>query len=548
MMGSMTGREPIADTMQSRTAELFPIRCLTRKPWLLAVLLLVLAFVAYKPAWRAGFIWDDDDHLTTNTVLTVPYGLSLVWSSVAYSRYYPLTLTTFWCERQLWGLNPLPYHLVNIALHAINGFLVFLLLFRLRVPSPWLAAVVWVLHPVNVESVAWITELKNTQSGFFFFGALLCFLQFEAKQQRHWYALALLCGACALLSKASTVILPLALLLCVWWERGHWRRHDFLRMVPFFVMAGLMSLLAIVEQRGNIMRQGSAEWSMGVGQCLLIAGKAIWFYLGKIIWPVNLTFVYPRWELSTNSPASYLPMVGLIAVAIILWISRRQSWARACIFGFGFFVVALLPVLGFFDVFYFRYSFVADHFQYLASLGVIACITSGMAYVLEHNRLSPAVYVALLVTLSVMTWRQSQVYHDTETLWSDTVAKNPNGWMPQYNLAETLWQAGRHEESIPHFERALQLNSHYTDAQYNPEFSLAQLGRLAEAIGQSTQKFRIKTNYAEAHNQLGIALLQGDRASDAISQFKEALRLQPDYPGAQSNLKIAVAQFSAGHN
>ena len=543
MMGPMTGREPGANATKPRTVELFPINCLARKPWLLAALLVLLTFTAYKPAWRAGFIWDDDDHLTTNAVLAVPYGLSLVWTSITYSRYYPLTLTTFWCERQLWGLNPLPYHLVNIALHAINGLLVFLLLRRLRVPAAWLAAAVWVLHPVNVESVAWITELKNTQSGFFFFGALLCFLQFETKEQWRWYGLALLCGACALLSKASTVVLPLALLLCVWWERGYWRRHDFLRMMPFFVMAGLTSLLAIVEQRGNIVRQGAAEWSIGMGQRLLIAGKAIGFYFGKIIWPVNLTFVYPRWELAANSPASYLPIAGVVAVGTILWTWRRQSWARAAIFGLGFFVVALLPVLGFFDVFYFRYSFVADHFQYLASLGVIACITSGMVHVLKANRLSPAIYTALLVTLSVMTWRQSQVYQDSETLWGDTVAKNPNGWMPQYNFAETLWQAGRHEEAVPHFERALQLNSRYTDPWYHPEFSLTQLGRLAEAIGQSTQKFRIKTNYAEAHNQLGLALLQTGRPSDAIPEFQEALRLQPDYPDAQRNLKIAFGRL-----
>lgn len=168
MMNPMTGREPIADTTQPRLAESFPTSYLGQRPWLLAVLLVILTFTAYQPAWHAGFIWDDDDHLTANTVLSVPYGLSLVWSSVTYSRYYPLTLTTFWCEQKLWGLNPLPYHLVNIALHATNAFLVFFLLRRLRVRAAWLAAAVWVLHPVNVESVAWITELKNTQSVFSF--------------------------------------------------------------------------------------------------------------------------------------------------------------------------------------------------------------------------------------------------------------------------------------------------------------------------------------------------------------------------------------------
>src|SRR5208283_2316623 len=155
--------------------------------WFLTVGFLAIAFFVYQPAWHAGFIWDDDDHLTANPAMTAPHGLKMIWSSLATSRYYPLTLTTFWVQRQLWELDPLPYHMVNIALHALSGFLIFLVLRRLRVPAAWLAAMLWVLHPVNVESVAWITELKNTQSGVFFFLSILCFLRFEADRKHGWY-------------------------------------------------------------------------------------------------------------------------------------------------------------------------------------------------------------------------------------------------------------------------------------------------------------------------------------------------------------------------
>ena len=212
-----------------------------KSPVFRAALIVLLTIGAYIPALRGGFIWDDDDHLTANPAMTAPHGLRMIWSSVAISRYYPLTLTSFWVQHRLWGLRPMPYHVVNIVLHAINGVLVFLMLSRLKIPAAWLAAALWAVHPVNAESVSWITELKNTQSGFFFFCAVLWFLRFEAEERCSWYALALVCGAAALLSKASTVVLPLALLLCVWWERGRWGWTDLRRILPFFVNGDMSS-------------------------------------------------------------------------------------------------------------------------------------------------------------------------------------------------------------------------------------------------------------------------------------------------------------------
>src|SRR5579859_2404732 len=286
--------------------------------WLAMLALAALTFAAHAPALRNGFIWDDDDHFTQNRAMTAPDGLHKIWSSLATSRYYPLALTTFWLQRRLWGLNPLPYHAFNIALHAVNAVLAFVLLRRLNIRGAWVAAALWAVHPVNVESVAWVTELKNVQSGLFFFLALLCFFRFERETRRGWYVLSLACFAAALLSKPSTVVLPVILLVCAWWRRNRWAREDFMRVTPFFAMAAAMSLLTIAEQRGQIDR-APQEWSLSLTERLAVAGHAIWFYAGKVLWPAHLIFVYPRWEIHADSPASLVPPLAVGMVAVALW-------------------------------------------------------------------------------------------------------------------------------------------------------------------------------------------------------------------------------------
>jgi tetratricopeptide (TPR) repeat protein len=513
--------------------------------------LVVATFVAYQSAWRAGFIWDDDEHLTANPAMTAPNGLQMIWSSLTISRYYPLTLTSFWVQRRLWGLNPMPYHLVNIALHAINGVLVFLLLRRLRVPGAWLAAFLWALHPVNVESVAWITEMKNTQSGLFFFMAILCFLRFAAHKKPLWYALALLCGLAALLSKPSTVVLPLVLLLCVWWEQGRWQRADIARIVPFFGLAFGMSALTVIEQRGHILRASLPEWKLTVADRLVVAGKAVWFYAAKLLWPVDLTFVYPHWDLETKSFLSWLPLAGVIAGGAVLWVWRRRPWARVGLFGLGCFVAGLLPVLGFFDVFYFLYSFVADHFQYLASVAFIALVAGVATRICEGGgrvgrHIGTVTGAATLIVLGALTWTQGSVYRNFETLWRDTLAKNPDCWMAHNNLGDVLHKAGDVQEAIGHYEQALRLKPDYAEVHYNLGNVLNESGRNAEAIGHYQQALRIRPRYAEAQNNWGNALRQMGRPADAIAHYEQALRLKPDYAEVHFNLGNVLHQ--AGRN
>jgi tetratricopeptide (TPR) repeat protein len=545
----MTSWKPIDDAPHQPTALSSPATkiSLAHRPWLLALVLVLVTFAAYTPVWHAGFIWDDDDHLTANHAVAASNGLKMIWSSLHTSRYYPLTLTTFWFERRLWGLDPRPYHLVNIALHAANGVLIFLLLRRWRIPGAWLAAMLWLLHPVNVESVAWITELKNTQSGLFFFLSILGFLRFDAGKNHRWYVLALACGLAAMLSKPSTVVLPVVLLLCVWWERGILQRADIMRVIPFFTMALGMSALTVAEQRGMVLGAGTTEWQLGPAERLGIAGKAVWFYAAKAVWPVRLTFVYPRWDMDASSPLFWAPLAAVVAVGVILWKRRSLPGCRAALFGWAFFLVALGPVLGFFDVFYFRYSYVADHFQYLACLGLISLAAStGTAICKRAGRRgrdlgTVAAAIALLV-LGASTWRQARIYQDLKTLWGDTLMKNPQCWLAHNNLGLVLESLGRVQEAIGHYEQALRIRPDYAEAHYNLGNTQAQVGRVPEAIGHYQQALRIKPDFSEAHCNLGNVLLQEGKVSDAIGHYEQAVRIKPDNAEAHSNLGNALAQ------
>ena len=553
------------------------------KPWFLATVLVIAVFAAYQPVWHAGFIWDDDDHLTANPAMTAPNGLRMIWSSLIVSRYYPLTLTTFWVEHRFWGLNPLPYHLVNIGLHALNGFLIFLVLRRLCIPGAWLVAMLWAVHPVNVESVAWITELKNTQSGFFFFLSLLCFLRSEADKKARWYVLALVCGLGAMLSKPSAVVLPVVMLLCVWWQRGCWRRADMLRIAPFLGLALGMSALTIIEQRGHVLRAGTVEWRLGMAERLVIAGKAVWFYAGKVLWPARLAFVYPRWDVNVSAVWSWAPLAGLVVVGVILRRCGRERPCRAVLFACGYFVGALLPVLGFVDVFYFRYSFVADHFQYLASVGLIALVAGeGMGICKRLGQRGRSIGVvaaaALLAVLGTLTWRQGHIYRDLETLWRDTAAKNPQSWLAHNHLANQLFKqgqlteavaegrialrvgpgvpethstiglilfdAGETDEAIAQLEEGVRLRPHSAVFLCNLGYCLLRLGRFQEAALVYERALQIRQNDADAYANLGYARVKMGETTEAIEQYQHALRIDPDNADVHYNLGNALVRIA----
>jgi tetratricopeptide (TPR) repeat protein len=478
--------------------------------------------IAYQPVWHAGFISDDDIHLTINPCIVGPVGFKGIWTSGA-AVYYPLVLTSFWMQHVLWGLHPLPYHLVNVVMHAACAILLWRVLLCLQVRGAWLGAALWALHPVQVESAAWITELKNTQWCLFYLLAIFFFLKWRAvgvfanrKGSEWYYALALLCALLAILSKASTVMLPVVLGLCWWWMDGRWRWRNSFRLVPFLLISTAASGWTIWEQKFHSGAMGP-EWAQTWPERLVISGKDIWFYLGKLPWPHPLIFIYPRWAIDALHPAAYLPVAAIVVTLFLLWQNRRRRmWP--VFFAFAYFLVSLLPALDFFNVYFFRYSFVGDHFQYLASIGPLAMAAAGITTAFGFLRekylfLKPAFCGALLLTLGVLTWRQCAMYRDVETLWQTTIRLNPRSFLAHNNLGVILLQQGKAGERIVQCQEALQIKPDYAEAHNNLGNVLLQKGNLAEAIVHYQKTLRIKPGYLEVQNTLAWVLATAPQAS-----------------------------------
>jgi Tfp pilus assembly protein PilF len=509
-------------------------------------LIVLVVFLAYLPALRGGFIWDDDAYVTKNTTLHNLDGLWQIWFQVgAVPQYYPLVYTSFWLEYHLWNLNPLGYHLVNVLLHAIAAILLWRVLLRLQIPGAWLAAVIFAIHPVYVESVAWITERKNVLSIVFYFAAALSYLRFVASgdasvpERRRWHCYwgALILFMAALLSKTVTCSLPAALLLVFWWKKGRLRQGDILPLLPFFLIGMALGLVTIWVEKHCVGAQGT-EWSLTFGERCLIAGRSLWFYAGKLVWPVQLTFIYPRWKIETEVWWQWLFPIAAVCVVAGLWLARRRI-GKGPLTAVLFFMGTLVPALGFVNVFPMRYSFVADHFQYLASVGLIVLCAAGLYRI---PRIVPATVV---VVLGVLTWRQAGVYRNLETLWRDTLAKNPECWMAQGNLgALLLHKEGCVGEAVEHFRKAIQINPNLADACFCLGTALGLQKRFDEAFESYNRSIQIDPNNAEAYYWSGIALDQLGRTKEAVTQYREALKLNPELAGAMNNLAWALAASS----
>jgi tetratricopeptide (TPR) repeat protein len=511
---------------------------------LFMLVLTAVVFAVYQPAWHGGLLWDDDMHVPRPELRSWD-GLRRVWCELkTTSQYYPVVHSVFWLEHRLWGGNTLGYHLVNVALHVLAALLVLRILKRLKIPGAYLATAIFALHPVQVESVAWITELKNTLSGVFYLGALLSYLRFDRSRSKTAYGIALLLFALALLSKTVTATLPGAVLLILWWQRGRldWKR-DVLPLLPFFMMALAGGLLSAWMERKVAGAEG-VEYALTWVERLLLAGRAAWFYVGKLFWPENLAFIYPRWQISQGAWWQYL--FPLTAAGLLAGLWRIRGLSRAPLAAALYFGGTLFPALGFLNVYPFRYSYVADHFQYLACLGLIVLTAAALAQ-LPRGRpvwLRPAgqsACVAGLAALAILSWRQSRMYADIQTLYRTTIARNPDCWMAYGNLGLVEVNSGRAAEAIELYRQALRVKPDYADAESNLGNALGGLGRLDEAIEHYRRALRIEPDHIEAHSNLGTALVKAGRIPEAIEQYRQALRIKPNYADAHSNLGTALA-------
>jgi tetratricopeptide (TPR) repeat protein len=516
--------------------------------------LVAMTLAAYLGVRHAGFIWDDEMHVTQNPAIVGPLGLKAIWTTPA-ARYFPLTLTTFWVEHALWGLNPLFYHALNVLMHAACAVALWRVLLGLRVRGAWLGAALWALHPVQAETVAWITELKNTQSCLFYLLAVYFFVRAlgapegDAPARRKGdYALALLSAAMAMASKSSTVILPLVLGLCAWWLNRRWSWRVVAMLLPVLLLSAASSALTVWTQR--LEGASDPEWIRSISERVATAGYDVWFYLGKLVWPSPLIFIYPRWHVAAGQVASFLPAAAVGAVFVALgW--HRDGRLRPCFFAFCYFLVALIPVLGLVDQFFWRYSFVGDHFQYLASIGPLALAgavltpSPGMRD-RGWGRLAPFVSAVLLLALGVLTARECPKYVSSEALWRSTLAANPAAWMAHNNLGAELLGEGRLDEAVGHFQASLAIQPGNVSALNNLGDGLFQLGRTDEALARYTEALRREPGNVAAQTNLGAALLRIGRIEEAIDHIRRALAVDPASGRALATLGTAYLQ--AGRN
>jgi Flp pilus assembly protein TadD len=510
-----------------------------------ALFIALLTVTAYLPVQRGDFSWDDDTLITDNRMIKAGDGLRRFWFTTEAADYYPLTQSLWWLEWRLWGNKPTGYHVINVLLHAVNAILVWLILRRLKIPGAWMAGAVFAIHPVNVATVAWISEQKNTLSMLFYAASIFLYLKFDEKGRWRWFGLSVAAFLLALFSKSAVAMLPVALLGCVWWTRGRLQRKDFPRSIPFFALSLIFGLVTIWFQYNRAL--GASELrKVGFLYRLAAAGWAPWFYLYKAVLPFNLTVIYPKWTIDASNWISYVPGLVLVGCLMLFW-HKRTTWGRPLLFGFGYFVVTLFPILGFFDQGFYVYSLVADHWQYYSIIGVIALVVGAVAAISrrmgETGRFAGLVgSTIVLMVLGAATWGRAGLYADNEALWRDNVLKNQNAWLAYNSLANAQMQDGRADEAIGHFEQALQLKPDYAKAHDNLGVALAQSGRTKEAIAHLEQAVRIDPDLADAHDNLGNALLQAGRTQEAIGQYEQALRLRPDWFIACNNLGNALSR------
>ena len=516
----------------------------SRQNVLALVALCLMVIIIYLPAmlW-GGFVWDDNLCVKVDPVRDVS-GLWQIWFSPsaieAEDHYWPITYTTFWLEHKLWGFAPTGYHIVNVLLHLVNTLLVWHLLRRLAVPGAWLVAAVFAVHPLHVESVAWIIERKDVLSGLFYLAAALAYMRFVEQPNPRWYVGSLVLYAAGLLSKSIVVTLPAALLIWHWWKQGRVTSADMLRLVPFFAVG-----LVITVGDLSFYRSGTTtSFDYSLTERMLIAAHALWFYAGKLMWPSELAVIYPRWDIRVADPLAWGYLIAAVALVVALWCFRHRI-GRGPLAGASFFAVTMSPVLGFVDYGYMEYAFVADRFQYLAGIGVMAVVIGAAAYGIrrlsglwQKGALGGAAVV--LILLGLLTWRQASIYRDDEIFNRHIIALNPQAPNAHLNLGKALYDQERYEESLEVARVAIEQAPDSFKAHTNLGGVLSELGHLEEAETHLRRAIALNPQARDAHLNLGDALYKQGRYEEALEVARVAVEQDPDSFKAHVNLGVIL--------
>jgi tetratricopeptide (TPR) repeat protein len=559
-----------------------------------ALALIFLIAVAYWPAVHGGFLFDDDTILTNNPLVHAADGLQRIWLTTQAIDYWPVTNTSFWLEWRLWGLNPVGYHVTNVVLHACSALLLWAILRQVGVPGSFWGAALFALHPVNVQSVAWIAQRKNTLAMFWCLLSIAAFLKTQRVSRSatptsrrqptrsdKFYWLSLAAFVLAMLSKGSVAVVPAVFMILLWWRNGVVTRRDLLRVMPFVVVAVVFTFVNVSLQS----RAGGAIRDVLPAGRLLGAAAVVWFYLSKALVPVGLTFMYPQWTIEPNSVLWWLPLIAAAALSMLLWTWRGRPMVRGLLVAWALFCTALLPVMGLTDVYFMKYSLVADHYQYFAVIALTSCVGAGLArgrLAIGTSRVnaSAAIGVCLVAALGILTWRQARLYADAETLYRATLEANPDAWALRNNLGALLVDRGQDADGAAELRESLRQNPDLTAARVNlcladihvkafemavrecadaahdaPSdgrvhahlaLSLMALGRLGEAEAEFKVALAREPGNADARYNFAHLLAITGRAEESVTQYREVLRVLPDSAVAHNELGVALA--STGDN
>jgi tetratricopeptide (TPR) repeat protein len=524
-------------------------------PWRFIFQVLTIAAAVlwiYQPALRGDWLWDDDVAITANSITQSPTGLWSIWFEPGRELdYYPVVASVQWIQWHLWGMDTLGYHVTNVFLHFVGALLVWRLLSKFKLRFAWLGGLIFAIHPVQVESVAWIAELKNTLSLPPILLAMCVWIDFDerGKPKDYWLALGLF--LVAMLCKLSVILFPLVILLYAWWRRGRIGWKDLKLSAPFFGVSLVLALITIGsgiwEQRFN-HTDPSAIPVGGLLARLDAAGLSLSFYFSKSFLPVNLLPIYPKWTVDPSSPIQFLPWLVLGGVMWWLW-TKRHGWGRHVLLGLGFFLINLAPCPGFIpdptnDM---AFAWVVDHFLYLPIIGLIGLTVAALGQIgnqlpAPFRACSIGLLAVIMTLLTLESHRHAKIFVNAETLWGYTLRHNPEAWLAHNNLGDVLLEKDRLPEAMEQFEEALRVNPDYAEAHSNLGNALLQTGQLPEAMEQFEEALRIKPDYADAHYNLGNTLLKTGRLPDAMEQFGLALQIKPDYAEAHNNLGFALFQ------
>ena len=536
----------------------------TRPAWIGALVVGILAIAAHAVSIGCGWIWDDDSYVTANQVVQSGGGWFDIWIPGRTPQYYPLVFLGFWIQHLLFGLEPLTYHLVNVVMHAGNAALLLLVLTRARVAHAFWIAALFAVHPMGVESVAWVTERKNVQSMLFALASMLCFLNMlDARQggRARLWIVSFLCFVAALLSKTTAIFVPPCIIMVVLWNRRTIDWRLLVAVVPFFAVGFVLGMFTAVMETTHVGASGEA-FDLGVFERLQLAGRTATFYLATFAIPREQVFIYPRFELDASNWVLWIPTALWLAAFVVAGLRWRST--RAPLLLLLWIGAALFPALGFFNVWPFIYSFVADHFAYAAmpafALIVVTCATRVgeiVPRIAGTGRFIGGVAIAACIALSILA---TPKYESEEILWRTTFEQNPTAWIASNNIASILLpragalaQQGRAEEAAAIANEAL-LFAQAAGAAKPDEFTNAVnrseahrlLGEREDALREIELASKLAPRISDVQWLRGRLLESMGRDEDARGCFREAAELatktSEEINARRDLMRIAVAR------